>query len=61
MAGQIRFYTDENVSRAVIDGLRRLGLDVASAPDLGILGNSHEERLAFGKTYFYDCATFIRS
>ena len=32
MAGQIRFYTDENVSGAVINGLRRQGADVYRRP-----------------------------
>ena len=49
MAGQIRFYTDENVSRAVIDGLRRLDVDVVSAPDAGMLGKSDEEHLALAR------------
>ena len=45
MAGQIRFYTDENVSRAVIDGLRRLGVDIVSVPEMGMLERSDDEHL----------------
>ena len=51
MAGQIRFYTDENVSRAVIDGLRRLGTDVLSTPEAGMLGKSDEEHLALASDH----------
>ena len=46
MADRIRFYTDENVSKAVINGLRRRGADVVSTPDAGMLGKSDEEHLA---------------
>ncbi len=64
MAGQIRFYTDENVSRAVIDGLRRRGVDVASAPEMGMLSRSDDEHLEFaaglGRTLFTHDNDFLR-
>ena len=61
MARQIRFYTDENVSRAVIDGLRRTGGDVVPAPNAGILGSRMKNISHLGSHAIYYCATFIRS
>ena len=64
MARQIRFYTDENVSRAVIDGLRRLGTDVLSTPEADMLGKSDEEHLELaiveGRTLFTQDRDFLR-
>ena len=64
MARQIRFYTDENVSRAVIDGLRRRGVDVASAPEMGMLARSDDEHLEFaaglGRILFTHDDDFLR-
>ena len=64
MAGQIRFYTDENVSWAVIKGLRIQGADVVSAPDAGMLGRSDEEHLALagslGRVLFTHDRDFLR-
>ena len=64
MAGQIRFYTDENVSGAVIRGLRRQSVDVVSAPDEGMLGRSDEEHLALagslGRVLFTHDRDFLR-
>ena len=45
MADKIRFYTDENVSKAVINGLRRRGADVVTTPDSSMLGKPDEEHL----------------
>ena len=46
MAGdQLRFYTDENISRAVIRGLRRLGADVLSTPEADMLGETDDRHL----------------
>jgi hypothetical protein len=45
MAGRIRFYTDEHVSRAVIKGLRQRGVDVLSVPEAGLIGALDEEHL----------------
>lgn len=44
---EIRFYTDENVSRAVISGLRQRGVDVLSVPEADMLSASDEEHLMF--------------
>ncbi len=38
MAGVIRFYTDEHISRAVVHGLRQRGVDVLTVAEAGLLG-----------------------
>ncbi len=40
---KVKFYTDENVSRAVVMGLRRRGVDVLTVAEAGNLGASDEE------------------
>ncbi len=45
LMAKIKFYTDENVSKAVIMGLRQRGVDVLSVPEAGTLGASDEEHL----------------
>jgi len=47
MEEPIKFYTDENVSSAIVNGLRRRGIDVLSAKDAKMLGKSDEEHLQF--------------
>ena len=42
---RIRFYTDEQVARAVVGGLRRRGVDVLTVPEAGTLGVSDAEQL----------------
>ena len=42
---KIKFYTDEHVSKAVVMGLRRRGVDVLTVPEAGTLGASDEEHL----------------
>lgn len=44
---EIRYYTDENISRAIINGLRQRDIDVLSVPEARMLGVSDEEHLAF--------------
>ena len=44
---KVRYYTDEHVSKAVIEGLRRRGIDVLSVPEGDMLSASDEEQLAF--------------
>ena len=46
MAGKVSFYTDEHISGAVINGLRRLGADVLSTPEAGMLGATDDRHLA---------------
>ena len=40
---RIRFFTDEQVSRAVVMGIRRRGVDVLTVPEAGTLGASDAE------------------
>lgn len=47
MADPIRFYTDENVARAVVDGLCRRGIDVLTCQEAGMMGATDEEHLSF--------------
>jgi predicted nuclease of predicted toxin-antitoxin system len=47
MPNKIRIYTDENVSRAVIRGLRQLQIDVLTVPEAALMGAAdsvHVER-----------------
>jgi predicted nuclease of predicted toxin-antitoxin system len=52
MAGRIKLYTDEHVSRAVIKGLRERGVDVLSVPEAGLIGAPDEEHLALAAREF---------
>lgn len=45
MPGKIRFYTDENVPNAVVDGLRRNRVDVLSVADTGMFAADDEDHL----------------
>jgi predicted nuclease of predicted toxin-antitoxin system len=45
VARKISFYTDEHVSRAVIQGLRHRGIDVLTVPEAGLMGASDQEHL----------------
>ena len=65
MAGdQLRFYTDENVSRAVIRGLRRLGADVLSTPEVDMLGKTDDRHLELanrlGRVFITHDQDFLR-
>ena len=42
---RIRFFTDEHVSKAVVMGIRRRGVDVLTVPEAGTLGASDAEQL----------------
>jgi uncharacterized protein with PIN domain len=44
---EVRYYADENVDRAVARGLRRRGVDILTAAEVGMLGRSDEEQLAY--------------
>jgi predicted nuclease of predicted toxin-antitoxin system len=63
-AEPLKFYTDEHVPRAVIEGLRRRGLDVLSTQEAGMLGASDEEHLALaaseGRIIFTQADDFLR-
>ena len=43
----IRYYTDEHVSRAVIRGLRERGIDILSVPEADMMGAKDDEHLEF--------------
>lgn len=43
----IRYYTDEQVSKAVIRGLRQRGIDVLSTPEAGNNHANDEDQLKF--------------
>ncbi|MEL6771167.1 MAG: DUF5615 family PIN-like protein [Bacteroidota bacterium] len=43
----IRYYTDEHVGRAVVEGLRRRGIDVQTVVEAGLLGATDESHLAY--------------
>lgn len=47
MPETIRFHADENVRSAVVLGLRRLGIDVTAAAEVGLLSASDQQQLAF--------------
>jgi predicted nuclease of predicted toxin-antitoxin system len=47
MTEKIRFHLDENVDPAIADGLRRRGLDVTMPNDVGLVGASDQEQMAF--------------
>lgn len=61
---RIRYYTDEQVSRAVIGGLRQRGVDVLSVPEANKIGASDQEQLALaleeGRVLFTHDADFLR-
>lgn len=61
---EIRFYTDENVSRAVINGLRQRDVDILSVPEADMLEASDEEHLTFafekGRVIFTHDDDFLR-
>lgn len=46
MSEEIKYYTDEHVSSAVVAGLRRRGIDVLTTVEAGMLGASDEAQLA---------------
>lgn len=64
MAGEIRFYTDEHVSTAVVAGLRRRGVDVLMTHEASMLSASDREHLtlalAEGRTIFTQDDDFLR-
>jgi predicted nuclease of predicted toxin-antitoxin system len=64
MAEKIRFHLDENVDGSIADGLSRRNIDVTVTPDVGLLGASDEEQLAFAlfhsRVIFTHDADFLR-
>ena len=64
MQGRIKYYTDEHVARAVVQGLRQRGVDVLTVPDAGLLGASDLEHLerarSEGRVLFTQDDDFLR-
>ena len=50
MIGRIKYYTDEHVSKAIINGLRQRGVDVLTTKEAGLLGATDEEHLGFASS-----------
>lgn len=48
MPRTIRFHLDEHVALAIAQGLRRLGIDVTTSPDAGLLGAADADQVAYG-------------
>ena len=44
---RVRFYVDEHIARAVVNGLRRRGIDVVMPGDVNRRGHSDAEQLTF--------------
>ncbi len=49
MNPEIKYYTDEHIPKAVIQGLRRRGIDVLSVPESGMIQASDEEILEMAR------------
>jgi Domain of unknown function (DUF5615) len=64
MPPKIRFFTDEHISKAVIEGLRQRGVEVLSIPDAAMLGATDESILSKAKeedyVVFTQDADFLR-
>jgi hypothetical protein len=64
MGQEIKFYTDEHVAKAVVNGLRLRGMDVLTVTEAGLLGASDEEHLARarndGRVVFTQDEDFLR-
>ena len=50
MGTKVRFYTDEHVAKAVMQGLRQRGVDVLAVGDAHMLGATDEEHLAWARS-----------
>lgn len=50
MRQPIKFYVDEHVAKAVVNGLRQRGADVLTVLEAGLRGASDEEHLARAQT-----------
>src|SRR5262245_44855420 len=48
MPRTIRFHLDEHVAHAVAEGLRRLGIEVTTSTDAGLLGAEDTVQMAYG-------------
>lgn len=64
MGHDIKFYTDEHVSKAVVNGLRQRGVDVLTVTEAGLLGATDAEQIARanreGRVLFTQDDDFLR-
>lgn len=63
MPQTIRFHLDENCARAIATGLRRRGIDVTTTPEVGLVGASDPEQVAYavseGRVIFTQDGDFL--
>ena len=63
MAEVIRFHLDENVPPTIALGLRQRGIDVTTSQEVGLLGASDQDQLAYatgkGRVIFTQDADFL--
>lgn len=64
MSDRIRFHLDENVDSDIAKALRRLGVDVTTTAEMGLIGQPDEAQLAFvyqnGRVLVTHDADFLR-
>lgn len=64
MPQKIQYHLDENVNRAVAEGLRRRKIDVTTTPEAGLISASDEEQLTFarsqGRVLFTQDSDFLK-
>lgn len=64
MDERVRFYADEHVSGAVVQGLRLHGVDVLTTAEAGMIGASDEEQVVFaiaeGRVLYTQDADYLR-
>jgi len=51
VADCIKIYADENVSIAIVHGLRRRGVDILTTQEANMLSASDEEQLEFARNH----------
>lgn len=64
MARPVKYYADEHIGRAVVNGLRQRGIDVLTLVDAGMLGATDREHLqratTEGRVVLTQDADFLR-
>ena len=60
----VRYYVDEHVGNAVVQGLRQRGVDILTVVEAGMLSTTDEAQLAFalnaGRVIFTQDGDFLR-
>lgn len=49
MTAPVRYFADEHIAQAVVNGLQRRGVDVVTVADAGLLGADDEDLLPFAR------------